>query len=183
MRLRSRVIQSATLAVALGSLTSASLGISRPPGRSITRQPPPAVTLAPNPAVLPPRNPPPSVITIDRVRYRVTCEVRRFTSRIADIDPTPQVTLTLRRVDGRLISQTLAPRLDISQSGVASAVTLARVENIQAAPEAVFTGPGDALWADDVQLQARLTVPQRRGVAAVTIRSVPFIIIDIDQPR
>jgi hypothetical protein len=182
MRLRSPVVHFFTLAVAVGAAATSSLGVSRPASRPVARQPMQAVV----PAVLPAPQQGPRInntfITIDRVRYQVTCKVQRFTSNTADIDPIPYITLKLRRVDGRAVTQLPAPQLTISQRDVATTITLVRTENVGPSQEVVYSGTGDRLWAFDEQLDARLTFVQRRGVTSVNVRRVPYTTVELGQP-
>lgn len=176
MRLRSPLVHFFTLAIAVGAAASSSLGFSRPPSRAPAQSTVPAV----RPPAVPTPRPQLTFITIDRVRYQVTCKAERFTSNIADIDPTPVVTLTLRRVDGRVITQLPTPQLTVSYQGVATSITLARTENVAPSPEVVYRGQGDALWPSDARLDARVTVPLRRGVQTVNLRPIPLTIVNLN---
>lgn len=181
MRMRSPVVQFLALSVSLGALATTSLGVSRPPSRTSPRDPAPAPT--PNTSVRPTPRPIPrasdTFITIDRVRYRVTCSVVRTIGGIAMEDGTvpvwTTVTLTLRRTDGRTVTASVLPQLTISQSGEPTTINLAPVPTLLPSAELIFTGSGSNSWANDVQLTGRLTVPQRRGAPArATIRTIPF---------
>lgn len=183
MRTRSPVGRFFAVSFALGAVTTAALGISRPPARTSPRQPSPAPTPTPDTSVRPTPRPIPrasdTFITIDRVRYRVTCSVVRTIGGIAMEDGTvpvwTTVTLTLRRTDGRTATASLLPQLTISQSGEPTTINLAPVPTLLPSAELIFTGSGSNSWANDVQLTGRLTVPQRRGApATATIRTIPF---------
>lgn len=177
--MRSPVVQFLTLAVAVGAVATASLGVSRPPTRTSPRQPVPAPDTSVRPTPRPIPRASDTFITIDRVRYRVTCSVVRTIGGAALEDGTvpvwTTVTLTLRRTDGRTVTASVLPQLTISQSGEPTTINLAPVPTLLPSAELIFTGSCSNSWANDVQLTGRLTVPQRRGApATATIRTIPF---------
>jgi hypothetical protein len=129
-------------------------------------------------------------ITVDRVRYRVTCEVTRYIGGAALEDGTvpvwTDVVLRLRRTDGRLITQPVQlPRLTISQGGVSTAIELTPLYQVddrggpRPGRELGYSGRGSNEWADDVQLTGQLTIQQRRGVTSTTIRTIPFSLLPL----
>lgn len=193
MRLRSSALQRYTLAIVLGAVASSALAISRPVLRSPVRQPVPAPAPTPAPAVDSAARPTPrplprtteSFITIDRVRYRVTCTVTRYIGGIAMEDGTvpvwTTVSLNLRRADGRMLTApAILPQLTIAQGGESTAINLTPLPTMLPSSQLIFTGSGSNSWTDDVQLTGRLTVPQRRGApATTTIRTIPFTLIPL----
>lgn len=179
MHMRSPVVQFVTFTVAVGAVATTSLGVSRPPTRTSPRQPVPAPDTSVRPTPRPIPRASDTFITIDRVRYRVTCSVVRTIGGIPLEDGTvpvwTTVTLRLRRTDGRTVTTSVLPQLTISQSGEPTTINLAPVPTLLPSAELIFTGSGSNSWANGVQLTGRLTVPQRRGApATATIRTIPF---------
>ncbi len=185
MQMRSPVVQFLTLGVAMGAVATTSLGVSRPPARTSPRQPVPAPDTSVRPTPRPIPRASDTFITIDRVRYRVTCTVTRYIGGIAMEDGTvpvwTTVTLNLRRADGRNVTApAITPRLTISQGGESTTIDLAPLPTMLPTSQLTFTGSGSNSWANDVQLTGRLTVPQRRGApATATIRTIPFTLIPL----
>lgn len=187
MRLRSSAVQRYTLAIVLGAGASSALAISRPVLRSPVRPPAPApaVEAATRPTPRPLPRSTESFITIDRVRYRVSCTVTRYIGGIAMEDGTvpvwTTVSLSLRRADGRTVTApTLLPQLSIFQGGESTAIELTPLPTRGPASQLIFTGSGSNAWANDVQLTGRLSVAQRRGApAATTIRVIPFTLLPL----
>lgn len=177
-------VRCAAAAVAVGALAASSHGLirlttnlTRPLGSNNGHQ----ITRPPKPA---PRAPE-TFITIDRVRYRVTCTVTRTIGGIALEDGTvpvmTNVELVLRRTDGRPVNREFPqPQLVISQGGSGYSVQLSRAINVLPSGEAIFSGQGLSEWANDVQLTGRLTIGQQRGLPATTqLRSIPFTLIPL----
>jgi hypothetical protein len=182
MRLRSPVVHFFALGIAVGAVSTSSLGVSRPTSRPPARQMSQPIVPAVRPTPAPVPREPVTFISIDRVRYQVTCKVQRLRSNTADVRPTAFVTVRLRRVDGRIITQFPAPQLTLSRDGIETVIALVRSENVAPSPEVVFSGTGDEGWPYESRLEGRLTVPQRRGISSVILRGVSHTTIEYGQP-
>lgn len=185
MPMRSPVVQFLALSVAMGVAATTSLGVSRPPARTSPREPAPAIDTSARPTPRPIPRSTESFITIDRVRYRVTCTVTRYIGGIAMEDGTVPVwttlSLNLRRADGRMVTApAIMPQLTILQNGEPTTIDLTPLPTLLPSSQLAFSGSGSNSWANDMQLTGRLTVPQRRGApATTTIRTIPFTLIPL----
>jgi hypothetical protein len=117
-----------------------------------------------------PRQSGPSTVRIDGVMYRVTIIVTRVIPGILadgqDIDLGPSVSVTLARVDARPINRPIGvPMLQLGHSGDAPfTVELTPLVDMPPTLTTAWIGTGDARWANDVQLRARLAIPSSRGL-------------------